>query len=1127
MNVLEKLKVKPVTTKRVPVQVNLDPIDWGDSQEGSQQANPIPSEPSMIIVDDSKKEFDRRGVLENLRKIQVNMTKQTQHIPKDDSDLNPEDEDEPIQPKKRQTQRDVEQDGVEPRKRHQDAQEDGVEPTKRQPQQDAREDGGVEPKKPKKQKDVQAEPVLDISGQVTKIGDTTLIARLPEKMDPIIVKVDQYYMNNREIFVGFINSLFDPYKNEISKNTDEISCDTIGNRSSEFSLLTHQKIVRDYMNLYTPYRGLLLYHGLGSGKTASSIAIAEGMKDGKGIIVMTPASLRANYIEELKKAGDVLYNKNQFWEWISTEKSGKNKDIDSIVSTISSVLSLPEVYIRKQKGAWFINISKPANYDNLTDIEKKSLDKQLDEMIKQKYTFINYNGLRTSKLKELTSDYTENLFDNKVVIIDEAHNLVSRIVNKLGKGKKKEHDEEPPTTLATRLYDYLLSARNVRIVLLTGTPVINYPNEFAIIFNILRGYIPTWEIPLIIASTGTINTSTLKNILSKEKTHDYLDYSPSSKVLTITRNPYGFKNKILKKDDNLNYKGVKSLPNDVHLSDAEFLSKIIYLLQSDTGHSITINKKDITVRNNKALPDNLENFYNRYIDDNTGSLKNVDSLKRRIIGLSSYFKSAQENLLPKFNKEVGVDYHINLIDMSDSQFKIYESARKDERKTEKPKKQKPGSDESSSSTYRIFSRLFCNFAMPNRPMPKEDALNADLLKEGRKELDLNAANEAEIEGDEILDKFGGDSYKKRIQDTLTLLKDHSDEYLTPQALQTYSPKFLKILENIKNVNHEGLHLLYSQFRTLEGIGIFSLVLDANGFTRFMIKKDDNGKWKIDIPDQDLDKPTYALYTGTETTEEKELLRHIYNGEWDLVPETISTELFKRATDNNTGQVIKVFMITSAGSEGINLRNTRYVHIMEPYWHPVRSEQVIGRARRICSHTKLPTNMQTVEVFVYLMQFTDQQLKSGEAVELKTKDLSKMVPKIPFTSDQTLFEISELKAKLTSQLTNIVKDTAFDCFIYNDDTKQCVNFGDGSSSDDFSYVPDLNKQQNDIISNSNKVKTQWTGQKITIDGIERIGRKMSNTLYEIYELNSYYNNNPLRVGTVTIDANGTLKFKGIS
>ena len=51
-----------------------------------------------------------------------------------------------------------------------------------------------------------------------------------------------------------------------------------------------------------------------------------------------------------------------------------------------------------------------------------------------------------------------------------------------------------------------------------------------------------------------------------------------------------------------------------------------------------------------------------------------------------------------------------------------------------------------------------------------------------------------------------------------------------------------------------------------------------------------------------------------------------------------------------GDLIKIFMITASGAEGISLQNVRYVHITEPYWHPVRREQVIGRAKRICSHT---------------------------------------------------------------------------------------------------------------------------------------------------------------------------------
>ena len=248
-----------------------------------------------------------------------------------------------------------------------------------------------------------------------KMGDTDLTKRLPKRSPPVNIKVGNYIMNNREIFVNFIKSLFEPYKRELEENTESISCDTIGKTSSSFSLLTHQKIVRDYMNLYTPYRGLLLYHGLGSGKTCTSIAIAEGMKDSKNIIIMTPASLRANYVGELKKCGDLLYKKNQFWEWISTEEHPE------ALKTMSAVLNLPQEYIRRHGGAFFINVKKRSNDDELSDTHKRVLEEQLNEMIKQKYQFINYNGLREKRLEEMTSNYTKNIFDNSVVIIDEAY----------------------------------------------------------------------------------------------------------------------------------------------------------------------------------------------------------------------------------------------------------------------------------------------------------------------------------------------------------------------------------------------------------------------------------------------------------------------------------------------------------------------------------------------------------------------------------------------------------------------------------------------------------------------------------------------------------------------------------
>ena len=49
-------------------------------------------------------------------------------------------------------------------------------------------------------------------------------------------------------------------------------------------------------------------------------------------------------------------------------------------------------------------------------------------MITIRYRFINYNGLRKSHLRDLTQDYTINPFDNKVIIIDEAHNLLVELL---------------------------------------------------------------------------------------------------------------------------------------------------------------------------------------------------------------------------------------------------------------------------------------------------------------------------------------------------------------------------------------------------------------------------------------------------------------------------------------------------------------------------------------------------------------------------------------------------------------------------------------------------------------------------------------------------------------------------
>jgi hypothetical protein len=154
---------------------------------------------------------------------------------------------------------------------------------------------------------------------------------------------------------------------------------------------------------------------------------------------------------------------------------------------------------------------------------------------------------------------------------------------------------------------------------------------------------------------------------------DYLDYKPSSKLLTVTRNPFGFID--VNKDGE--YKGVNTFKTKGRgdVSDERFVSMITSILNNN---QIDIISTSIQVNTYKALEDNLESFQNRFIEPTSGNMKNENLFKRRILGLTSYFRSAQEQLMPEFNKDT--DFKVLKIPMSDFQFGVYEQARIQERK---------------------------------------------------------------------------------------------------------------------------------------------------------------------------------------------------------------------------------------------------------------------------------------------------------------------------------------------------------------------------------------------------------------------------------------------------------------
>ena len=980
-----------------------------------------------------------------------------------------------------------------------------------------------------------------------RLGKTLYSARIPKLEPNVLIKASNYYLYNREIFISFINSLFEPYKQQLLKEEQDmlsgksaISCSN--NDTNNFSLLIHQKIVRDYINIYTPYRGLLLFHGLGSGKTCSSIAIAEGIKNDKKVLIMTPASLKDNYVEELKKCGDYMYKKNQFWEFIDTKTNPQ------YVEYLSTILKLPQEYINTNGGAWFINVKKEPNYDILNFEDQKKINSQLDKMINYKYQFISYNGLRSSHLNGMTYGGTINPFSNKVIIIDEAHNFISRIVNKLTK----------KTSLSMRLYNYLMDAENCKIILLSGTPIINYPNEIAILFNILRGTIRSYNCKLVL-DKKTMTKEKIEDIFKKANILNYVDlieYNALNYEITITQNPFGY----VKSDTNKNKLAYSS---DVLTSD-EFIQKIKGALEAQ---SLKIMGNKININGYKALPDNFDDFKALFISPNN-SINNPSMFKMRIIGLTSYFRSAQEQLMPKYNHANSNDFKIIKIPMSDFQFGVYEEARVQERKLEESNKKKKskktkigaqGDDiySDSVSTYRIFSRAFCNFVFPKpdirRPMPNNDetleaalgvigSLNDDELVGKNLSEDVidnlsisekldaidgkyDADDITDLEKDAATQKMGDLSYGKRIVEALKDLEKYASKYLSKTGLQSYSPKFLHILENIIDADHKGIHLLYSQFKTLEGIGILKLVLKENNFAEFKIKKNESGEYILNILSEDMNKPMFASYTGSETPEEREIIKNVLNSNWKLVPSSLVKTLQTISDNNNLGQIIKVLMITSSGAEGISLKNVRYVHITEPYWHPVRIHQVIGRAKRICSHSDLPKELQTVNVFLYLMVFSEQQLTSDLSIELRLKDISKKDKKKVITSDEYLYEISSIKEEINASLLQSVKESAIDCSIHtrassSEKDVKCFVIGNPSESK-YIYTPNIDAQDKDEGMKLNKKKQVLKLNELVLNKIKYAYNKETQ---ELYDYDSFAKDELLLVGKLIKQDNGTYKLE---
>jgi len=118
------------------------------------------------------------------------------------------------------------------------------------------------------------------------------------------------------------------------------------------------------------------------------------------------------------------------------------------------------------------------------------------------------------------------------------------------------------------------------------------------------------------------------------------------------------------------------------------------------------------------------------------------------------------------------------------------------------------------------------------------------------------------------------------------------------------------------------------------------------------------------------------------------------------------EKAKALKDYNEGR-IKHLLISGAGAEGLDLKGTKLMQIMEPHWNDPRIEQVKGRAVRFKSHEHLPPSERKVEI---------QHLQS-----IPRKTGLPFFKKRHGGTDEYLTQMSKEKAKLNKAFLDVLKD----------------------------------------------------------------------------------------------------------
>ncbi len=867
------------------------------------------------------------------------------------------------------------------------------------------------------------EPDIEIANIMLSLKTMDINSLDEEPMSSFVM-----YDNDSKHFNDYLQKSFLDVKDYYKTQIESASCDAA---TTEFILQNQQKFVSKYINEQTPFRGLLVWHGLGSGKTCAAIAASNTFKK-TNIKLIAPAALINNFKIDYQKCGDPSY-------------------IPFIV---------PEGDTKKREKKRIDCKHKDCNPS----------DTVFNKMEEAKFVYYSSNGN--------ANNYHPNhksLFENKLIIIDESQIIINTITNavlqkNINNTKNSDSAKIKSNTPYSfiRLYDDLRKLEKSKFILLSGTPIVNSQLELYILFNIIHGDIFSWNVPTTYQTVEDCINS-IQDEESKKKLRLNIDFSKSkveNGVLSLIKNPFNYVNEEskpnhIKYDDKMSIDrdGFTKLINEVFSSNVVPENKPLFDISKDTNLSPSdfYNK----IKGLASYFGNIETIMPKVKLNECGDTKFLEenNLYRYSQGFSNTFKPLYE--IRYVNKS---KYYDAFNKFNQNSSLMCES---DKNKTYKTTSLAAFGNEfdlfglSNQFIYPNVYKYFENSETSACSVKKISEYTKTELSNNKRDAvnKLNTIDPNTIRNRKTFELQLGIVPNKVTTTTDINMDDHikncgrlekeklkiTGEQGESSELKDFSPKIYEIMKSI--VSNEGIHIIYSEYLAVN----YPLLqaLQANGFTEFT------------DPNTSEHNPRYMFYTGKSDKLESKQLKfiqqisknspeiiggnptnhlintNVFNFDTHSVDEELDDTLNNTVSDdnlstmstairsftpvsnidstvtedwstqkkrvegkaqknrdsllksfndekNNEGKLCKVIIINSAAAEGITIKNVRFVHLLHLPPNISKLFQIIGRAIRNCTHKTLDKEKQTVTPILYLDQtnekkFTESVIKNRKNI----------------------------------------------------------------------------------------------------------------------------------------------------